>query len=110
MCDKCLEVFAIIDCMSINRNKGLKWYQFLSEAIPISYVVASPASAPSPVGANHSSYSPRADGRSCTSEDTRSDSGRSDEEDDMDDGAASLDNMSTAISQSVIRVSKSTSW
>ncbi|KAK3710181.1 hypothetical protein QZH41_010577 [Actinostola sp. cb2023] len=73
------------------------------EAIPISYVVASPASAPSPVGANHSSYSPRADGRSCTSEDTRSDSGRSDEEDDMDDGAASLDNMSTAISQSVIR-------
>ncbi|XP_031551652.1 nucleolar protein 4-like isoform X3 [Actinia tenebrosa] len=74
-----------------------------NEAIPISYVVASPASAPSPVGGNHSSYSPRGDGRSFTSEDTRSDSGRSEEEDDMDDGSASLENMAAPISQSVIR-------
>ncbi|KXJ27590.1 Nucleolar protein 4-like [Exaiptasia diaphana] len=74
-----------------------------SSAIPISYVIASPASAPSPIGANHSSYSPRADGRSCTSEDTRSDSGRSDEEDDIDDGAASLDNIPPTVNQSVIR-------
>lgn len=74
-------------------------------AIPISYVIASPASAPSPFGGNHSSYSPRADGRSYTSEDTRSDSGRSDEEDDIDDGGASLDNVPASVSQSIIRVS-----
>jgi hypothetical protein len=84
--------------------------KFLPEAIPISYVVASPASAPSPIGATHSSYSPRGDGRSCTSEDTRSDSGRSDEEDDIDDGATSLENMSAPISQSVIRVNTNTAF
>ncbi|XP_032234115.2 nucleolar protein 4 isoform X2 [Nematostella vectensis] len=71
--------------------------------VPISYVVASPALTASPGGISHSAYSPRGDGRSFTSEDTRSDSGRSEDEDDMMEDGSHIDGMSTRTIHTIIR-------
>lgn len=78
----------------------------LAEAIPISYVVPV---ASIPIGSsgvlNHNANSPRAaDGRSVTSEDTRSDSGKSEEDGELYDATspAQLENTVPAV----IRVRK----
>lgn len=69
------------------------------EAVPVCYVVPqSQVVFPSPGTPSNSVNSPRADGRSVTSEDTRSDSG---DDDDMDDAAALVN---LPVVQSVIRV------
>ena len=80
-----------------------------SEAIPISYVVPIASIPISSSGVlNHGANSPRAtDGRSVTSEDTRSDSGKSEENDELYDATSPAlpeNNTATAVNQ-IIRVS-----
>ncbi|XP_027049200.1 uncharacterized protein LOC113676708 isoform X5 [Pocillopora damicornis] len=75
-----------------------------SEAIPISYVVPIASIPISSSGVlNHGANSPRAtDGRSVTSEDTRSDSGKSEENDELYDATSPAlpeNNTATAVNQ-----------
>ena len=52
----------------------------------------------------HGANSPRADGRSVTSEDTRSDSGKSEDDDDLDDASPNIETITTPCGQPLIRV------
>ena len=76
-----------------------------SEAIPISYVVpVSSVGMTNPMVLGHGANSPRAaDGRSVTSEDTRSDSGKSEEDEEIYDPSPIIEN-TPSIGHSVIRV------
>ena len=73
--------------------------------MPITYVVpmSSATTLPSPGSMCHGSNSPRADGRSLTSEETRSDSGKSDESD-LDDPTTAMEAITNASGQALIRV------
>lgn len=76
------------------------------EALPVSYVVpiSSVMTVPSPGSMGHGANSPRADGRSVTSEDTRSDSGKSEDDDDLDDASPNIETITTPCGQPLIRV------
>lgn len=82
--------------------------ELFAEAIPISYVVPV---ASIPIGSsgvlNHGANSPRAaDGRSVTSEDTRSDSGKSEEDGELYDATSpALPENTVPSTHQVIRVS-----
>ena len=82
-------------------SKGMCIYELFAEAIPISYVVPVASIPISSSGVlNHSANSPRAtDGRSVTSEDTRSDSGKSEEDAELYDATspALLENTVPAV-------------
>lgn len=79
---------------------------YLSEAIPISYVVpVSSISVTNPGVVSNSANSPRTtDGRSVTSEDARSDSGKSEEDGELYDATSPLLQENTFPVNQIIRV------
>jgi len=79
---------------------------YLSEAIPISYVVpVSSISLANPGVVSNSANSPRTiDGRSVTSEDARSDSGKSEEDGELYDATSPLLQENTFPVNQIIRV------
>ena len=92
------------------RKTNILYYtvllQLFSEAIPISYVVPVSSIPMANSGIlSHGANSPRAtDGRSVTSEDTRSDSGKSEEDGELYDASSPAENTGP-VGHQIIRVS-----